>query len=373
MNRLTKFFALCLLVLSCLTNCGDKEIKAPANAPAQAKISGTTVSFNTNKVTDTGQGLEIKLNDGAGKTLTFFLSDDATGTYAVTNIGEKTAKRVIVQFADNSNLYFGISGTLTLSSKDGNVAGTFSLALKNTTGQTVEIGAGTFGEMNIGEMAGGCKLVESNILGEYSTYFEYNSDGKIVRLALEETEDGSAEFIFMYNTSGKIIEVITIETEGEDDYISSFEVVRDNNGRVSKLTLEDDGDITETHQFTYNNSGQITMLQVGSTDISESMSVTYTPQGNVHTITQEGLGTTTYTNYDSKKNPFKTVFEDDALIMVFVEFLGYWSTNNPTAYTAFDIDSNIQYEYNSADYPKKITESIFGESFTINLTYDNCE
>ena len=231
---------------------------------------------------------------------------------------------------------------------------------------------------------------ELNDDGSYST-FEFNSAHKMI-LAKEFDDNGSSDGITELTYEGGILKKMEIIDQGvvEEKYEYSYKdgrkdtawVYENESGTLKKTgfylytfvdenptkiaTYTDPGGIGTYIEFEYNeytySDNNVTTEKVYAFDLtSMQMELVYTYEYE----------------YDTKKNPYRYIGINN--ILTDLLFLSNANVTKVTCkddkgVTVDDESANYVYEYNSNNYPTKITETAFDSSYTdVSMLEYDCE
>jgi hypothetical protein len=369
-------------------SCSDKEDASPSPDNG-ATIDGKTFSPTDNKATATGTGLSVSLKDGS-KEIGLSLSDKTAGTYTITSsvpTGRTQATlSAIVSYYDGTDLYFGSSGTITVTvDASGKASGTFTITFKTAAGKTIELKDGKFTALTIAAAPAGKCLIStvSELNDNYKESFEYDGDGKLVKYSYDGGTNDYGQTNYFY-AAGLMTNLQQVEFYNNKTKIR-LEKRTYNSGKVTKIerSSNESGSMKplESYDFEYNSAGQIikTTWNRPSTSTAGSYKgvsvLEYDGNGNVvkstYTFTESGSGsnsyvsTSVYSNYDTKPNFYQTVAQSlgsTNQVYEVYEQVGYdFSKNNPgkEVHTSSGSISTITYAYtyNSKGNVTKLTET----------------
>ena len=191
----------------------------------------------------------------------------------------------------------------------------------------------------------------SKILKDGKIYQEYiyGDNKKLIRVNYYYDDSVYHFEAYKYNSEGK-----AVMKEYSDDYYETFEY--DESGRYIKLYLHDnDSEIYEVTEFTYNPEGQIEKGVRKYRDVDERyITYTYDSRGNVITRIEDVNGGSQFTlsssefEYDDKNNP-RYNWDLPTDIIQYNNPVRYFNQNALSCMMPPNYE--YQYEYNSDGYP----------------------
>lgn len=197
--------------------------------------------------------------------------------------------------------------------------------------------------------------IETSILNSnsnFTTTYLYNSSGKLnssVNESYSPSGNNTYSTSHFYNDQGQIWKSIS------NNDITEFQFT---NGLITSSTRTFNGS-TDNREYIYNNSNQLiqTLYLDETNSIGGNLNLIYNGFGNIQNTIQNSNGTITeyQYEYDNKKNPLLTAFEDQE-----ISKLSQQNLNNKTKRTWIrDIGTIIytkEYTYNDNDFPVSMSE-----------------
>ncbi|WP_177761405.1 hypothetical protein [Flavobacterium sp. I3-2] len=185
--------------------------------------------------------------------------------------------------------------------------------------------------------------------------FVYDSENRLIE-SKEINDDGSyTNHVTFGYLSGKLVSAKEITTEVGDTqtYVSTGDYTftyQNNEVTITEVNTSNWGSSTETTVVTIDSNGRLIS--------GENLSTVYDANGNLTKLV-DAEGTETF-EYDNKNGIFKNVKTPQWAFYVILDDWYYLNVNNITKMTwdntsDNEVDfSNLNYEYNAANYPVKI-------------------
>jgi len=227
--------------------------------------------------------------------------------------------------------------------------------------------------------------------GDNYSVLSYNSEHQVIKVENFDslgTPDGSnSQFTYvngkmetMENWDSGVLDskiIYHYATTGKPD--SAYMWGDEGNGfeKLGTYVLTFTGDdLTKTEMVVEYLGQSITVEKTEYTYTNGNIATMSKYEFDITSLSLNLISTSTF-EYDNKKSPYRGIGLDYFFI---ADDAGFMSTNNPTKETikdksgsvSQDESMNYSYEYNSDDYPTKVTETAFDNNYTETtlLSYD---
>lgn len=364
-NNLLKPLGRLVLFGALAVSCSDDE-----NPAGYAEINGTPFTPSSAVAVISGKGLFVELASGTSY-LRLWVPRYKTGTLSVFNArhgaGCGVEMQAIAEFLDDSGkVHYSVSGTLTVSLVGGIASGRFSFYAESMDDSEVTVSNGTFTIPVSGPPR--CVLTRSERQindNQRITHYAYNQAGNLVGISQTTAGETISAYISYHNTKP-----VSIATGGT--LCSSLTLLNYSGDKISSTANP------TSHAFQYNGS----LLQQYTYFTDQTFTFTYSEESNLVESTwayDAYTYTVTYGDYDDQPNPSTLVLpavdQQQAVLVLLNSFFPFipatGSANNPRQLGA----GTVEYEYNKAGYPVKITFKDFAGNpvgMPILLSYTSC-
>lgn len=309
--------AIVLLGLALTLSCSKSSDpgSSQSSGSATATIGGKAFTATDTKVTDTGNGLDIKIAS-ATETIDILTDAKTAGTYTIINTGGRAmaGTSASASYAVGTDVYLAVSGTVTVTvDANGKVSVTYSITLRNSAGTTIIITDGKLNSITVTPFqapAGKCLVgtITSNETDPYGSYNSvstaiYDSEGHLLRV----NRDNGAYELFIW-AGGVVTSRIEVTPTGTVDEKQNWFYTGGKLTKVMWYGYSSSGNSSGKWEYTLNAAGQPTKVVTTDQTSTYTFTHTYDANGNcTQTITTSSGSSTsntrTYSGYDTKPNP----------------------------------------------------------------------
>ncbi len=348
-------------IAATVTNATSTQLTT--TVPAGATTGKLTVSVTGNTIqslTDFMIDLVVELQS----IVSFSPTHGLVGTTVVitgTNFSTTSAENVVKFNGIAATVTNATSTQLTTTVPAGASTGKLSLTvsgntIQSTTHFTVDLPAVVCLLTKFTSV--GSEHPDDDLNTTYSTTFEYNDKGELIMFS-----DDSESSNFTY-VDGLVTEVKTVEDDATTIDKWTYNVNKLVN-HVESATTYDGGEFASTKDFVYDDAKKLISIKRMSVDATDYlMTFTYTGDNVTAYVAQdidndEEMENGTYTDYDTKKNPFKLLAKatgNQAFFLSEVTSAQLLSLNNAiTVNMSLDQSNTSVYEYDANNNVTKQT------------------
>jgi hypothetical protein len=359
------------LILVLLFSCSEKEVEIKFQA--EATINDLEFKTNTNSATLMPISWDIRLEKDASNYIIIRLNSDIEGVYPVFEVkgGPRTnaqEKMAYVECVLDGSIYYGVTGSITITKNSNEtISGTFSFNSKNDAGTISTVNEGKFTEIDISDWPTGICRIDH--YGDND--FSYDLTGKLTysRANLSDTET-----FYSYDLNGNPIKKMIVSSAS----VTMTEVEYGVNGANRIINYNEQGIKIYDRSIVYID-GKVTSINVS---FGTTCGYNFTYSGlNLAQFEASCFGNLTtikHLDYDNKNSPgilFRQALGDqNGLVLLFPDTFLNMSPNNvgKTEQENPSVIFNYAYQYNSNNYPTKVTQTFEGNSYEFNISYQGC-